>query len=110
MIGRWASIVAGVWLVLAPWLLGYVDVTARTNDIWIGLAMIAVSLTAIRVPGFRFVNSGLAAWLVMAPFVLSYNTVQPMVNDIVVGLAVLAFSMVPQVRFRDIRRRHAVTA
>ncbi|MGA9522654.1 MAG: SPW repeat protein [Myxococcaceae bacterium] len=110
MIGRWASIVAGVWLVLAPWLLGYTDLSARTNDVWMGLAMIAVAITAIRVPGFRFVNSGLGAWLVMAPWVLSYNTPQPVVNDVIVGLAVLAFSMVPQVRFRDIRRRASVTA
>ncbi len=105
MIGRWGTVIAGLWLTLAPWLLALVDRTARANDFWVGLTVIAVAITAIRVPGFRFINTGLGAWLIMAPFVLSYDTLRPVLNDVFVGLAVIAFSLVPQVRFRDIRRR-----
>ena len=76
----------------------------------LGLGVIAVAITAIRVPGFRFINTGLGAWLIMAPFVLSYNTLRPVLNDVLLGLAVIALSLVPQVRMRDIRRRETVTS
>ena len=110
MFARWGNVLVGVWLVIAPWILMYGDAgAARTNDLWIGLAIIAVALVGTRVPGFRFINSALGVWLVMAPFVLVYPGVAPVFNDVIVGMVVLGLSLVPSIRRSDIRRRATVT-
>jgi hypothetical protein len=110
MIGRWGMVLAGIWLVIAPWVLGITEATARTNDFWIGLAVIVVALVSGRVPGFRFVNSGLGGWLIAAPFLLSYMTMKPLKNDVILGMIVLALSLIPSIRWSDIRRREEYTA
>lgn len=110
MVGRWGNVIAGLWLAIAPWVLGYTEPVARTNDLWIGLAVVVVALVSGRVPGFRFVNSGLGGWLVAAPFFLSYMTMRPLKNDVIVGFIVLALSLVPSIRWSDIRRHEEFTA
>lgn len=96
MFGRFGSIVLGVWLVIAPWVLGYASAAAKTNDVWTGLAVIAIALVAMFTGGdVRFVNTGLGAWLIAAPFILHYvHEPAPLYNDIFVGIGVIGFSLV----------------
>lgn len=108
MFGRIGNIVAGIWLVIAPFMLGYVDLAARTNDIWTGLAIIAVALMGLRVAGARFVNTGLGAWLAASPWLLDYGGVAAVANDVIVGLLVIGLSLVPTYRRIEIRRDRTV--
>lgn len=101
MYTRWANVVLGIWLVLAPQLLDYGE-SARMNDIFVGAAMAIAAILSMRKGGFRFVNAALGVWLIAAPFVLSYGEAHAVVsdapvarwNDLLVGVAALVTSLV----------------
>lgn len=103
MLGRFGTIILGVWLVIAPFVLQYNVASARANDFWTGLAVIAIALVAMFTGGgVRFINTGLGAWLVASPFILNYLGHQtPVLNDMLVGIGVIAFSLI-----HSIPRRH----
>lgn len=90
------NIAAGIWLIVAPFVLAYSDVTAALwNDILIGLAVAILAWIRVANPldyeGASWTNVVLGVWLVIAPFALGYSaTTAAMWNDIVVGLVVLA--------------------
>lgn len=98
---RWtsgANVLAGVWLVLAPFALGYSDVAeARWNDVIIGVAVAVIALVRVGAPvryqEISWINFVLGIWLIAAPFVLGYDDVTAaLTNDIVVGAIVLALA------------------
>jgi hypothetical protein len=88
------NVALGVWLVAAPFILGYASITAPLwNDILVGLT-IAI-LTGIRAFGalnqsaLSWTNVALGVWLVAAPFILGYSGVAAALwNDLIVGLLV----------------------
>lgn len=103
---RWTSgtnIAAGVWLLAAPFLLGYGAVTAAvTNAIIIGLAVLGMAwyrtANPAKATGLSWTNAALGGWLVIAPFVLGYSaTTAAVANDIIVGLIVLTLGAVSAV-------------
>lgn len=106
MFARWLSVVAGLWLVIAPWVLPHAPAQAATNDFWTGLSIIGVSLVASRVSTLRFINTGLGGWLLAAPFMLSYGTYASTINDVIVGVAVIGLSLVPNFRRVDVEVHH----
>lgn len=108
MVSRIANIVLGVWLILAPRVLDYASVPARTNETWIGLAVIVTALVAFRVPEFIYVNVGLAAWLVLSPLILRYGDSPATTNSVIVGVVLLVAAAVGHVS-RDIARRRVET-
>lgn len=55
MADRWAVIVVGVLLVIAPWALGYVDVTELAWSSWIGGGL-TVIIEALALPQLRHVG------------------------------------------------------
>lgn len=110
---RWTSginLVAGLWLISAPFVLGYAYITnnALWNDIIVGIVVAAIA--AVRVAGplrhaaVSWINAALGAWLIVAPFVLTYSAQAAALaeqgdasgarsaatNDVLVGLVVLA--------------------
>ncbi|HVK63197.1 MAG TPA: SPW repeat protein [Polyangium sp.] len=92
---RWINIVLGIWLLIAPAALGYVDVHAANNDRLLGILIAASAIVALWAPKARFVNVVLGAWLIIAPFVLGYFGKNAVANDIVLGIAVAAFAFLP---------------
>jgi len=97
------NLLLGVWLVVAPWVLDYADVTAAGwNQVTIGIVVAVLALARVAAP-YRFaslswVNAVLGAWLVVAPFLLPYEgggsaPAAVLWNDIVVGLAILALGV-----------------
>ncbi len=91
----WIDIALGVWLIVAPFALGYSGETAPLwNDIIFGivvgvLALIA-GLTVMSWPSLLSILAGI--WLIIAPFALSYDSDDAMTNDIVVGIVVIVFA------------------
>ncbi|MBW3665347.1 MAG: SPW repeat protein [Actinobacteria bacterium] len=109
---RWVSgvnVLAGVWLMLAPFALGYGDVTAAVwNDVIIGLSVFVLALFREAKPleheGVSWTNFVLGLWLLAAPFVAGYGDVGSAVgNDITVGIVVLIFAAWSAVASRDVR-------
>ena len=94
----WAQIIntfAGLWLIVAPWLLGYGE-SASQNGYIIGPVIITFSVVAYweatRV--VRKWNWPLAAWLLVAPWILDYNSDAAIISDMAIGIIVLVFSSV----------------
>ncbi|MDC0740989.1 SPW repeat domain-containing protein [Polyangium mundeleinium] len=92
---RWINVALGIWLLIAPALLGYVDAYAVNNDRLLGILIAASAIVALWAPKARFVNVVLGAWLIIAPFVLGYFGRNAVANDIVVGIAVAVFAFIP---------------
>lgn len=98
---KWTSgtnLVAGIWLILAPFILGYSSVTAAVwNDIVIGLAVAGLAWVRVAKPtereGVSWINVVLGVWLLAAPFALGYTaTAAAMWNDIVIGIVVVVLA------------------
>lgn len=104
---RWMSginVLAGAWLFVAPFVLGYVALRAALwNDMLVGATIFLLALVRAITPGhspaLSWVNVLLGLWLIVAPFALLYGsmgtTSGPAAatgNDIVVGIIVLALA------------------
>ncbi|WP_166805133.1 SPW repeat protein [Nitrosococcus wardiae] len=100
---HWSSginIIAGVWLIIAPFAWGYHHLTdALWNDIILGTAVFILAVVRTSAPlqyeSVGWTNIVFGLWLIIAPFVLDYtgvNAIAAMWNDIFVGsiIAILA--------------------
>lgn len=93
----WVTAVAGVWEILAPFIIGYSAVTgAMVNAIILGILLLGLGLWTARAQGagtvqaLSWIDAVLGLWLILAPFIVGYSgSVGPVVNDIIVGAVVL---------------------
>jgi hypothetical protein len=101
-IRSWSSylgVLAGAWLIAAPFALGYRGNAALVNDIAVGAAVLVLSVWATfscrTLPSW--VTVALAVWLIIAPFVIGYDRIGEIVgakaNDIAVGVIVGAIAL-----------------
>jgi len=86
------NVLAGVWEILAPFILGYsAYATPTTNAIIVGLIVTVLAavrfLGAYRAAWMSWVNAVLGVWLIVAPFILGY-TGTPRTNDIIIGIII----------------------
>jgi hypothetical protein len=92
------NILAGLWLIIAPFLLGYSDLIEPTwNDILVGVAVVIVAGVKMSKPlsaaGISWVNVILGVWLIVAPFVLAYEAQNARWNDVVLGCIIAIFGI-----------------
>jgi hypothetical protein len=99
------TLVAGLWLVVAPFVLDYGDavtwVDGYWNDVLVGAAITVTSATRIVTPSYTaplsLATAALGVWLIVAPFALGYNatgeSVAATANDIATGIVVLVFAL-----------------
>jgi len=96
---RWASVgnvLAGVWLIAAPFVLNFEGSTvAMWNHIIVGAAVALIELIRASDPDHRasisWASVVLGVWLIAAPFVLGYSTISAaQTNSIVMGIVVVA--------------------
>jgi hypothetical protein len=87
------NVVAGLWLIIAPFILNYAFFGGNpTNDIILGivigiLALIRISNHDIVWPSWINLIAGI--WLIISPFVLGYSSIPRIVwNDIILGVVV----------------------
>lgn len=97
----WVNIVLGLWLLAAPFVLGYSasSVAALTNDVVLGILVIGGAWWVI-----AGLTGGFAAalfealcglWLLIAPFVLNISHLPgTLFNEMVVGVIVLVVGLV----------------
>ena len=88
----------GVWLVLAPFILGYSALQGPLwNDLTCGVLIAVLGLIRFGSPlggvWASWTNAGIGAWLVIAPFVLDGYVVPATWNDIVCGLLVVILAV-----------------
>lgn len=104
----WIHVALGAWLIAAPFVLGYWKVSAGTEDLILGLAVLFVALwegQSLAVPSTgSVIQLILAAWIFLAPFAMAYvGTFRALSNDIVVAL-VLIVTSVAMITERPIER------
>ncbi len=91
----WITLILGVWLVVAPVVLGYAGTPLTlANDVVIGIVFVAGSFWIITSfsaeVGAATFETLCSAWLVISPFALGFQPwPRAMVNDVVVGIATL---------------------
>lgn len=66
MYARWAGFAVGLGLVLAPLVVGYVDVGAILRDVALGTLVCVATLAALEWPRTRFTLTVPALWLLLA--------------------------------------------
>lgn len=103
------NVLAGIWLVIAPFALAYNDIEgALWNDIIIGVSVFVLALVRVGNPlqyeGVSWTNFVLGIWLLAAPFVIGYSDTGPAVaNDIILGVVVLILAAWSAYASRDVR-------
>lgn len=98
---QWASglnILAGLWLIVAPFVFRYGVAAAIWNDVVVGAVIAVLAIMRATSPerwqSLSWTNTILGVWLIIAPFVLGYSaTTMAMRNDIFLGIIVVALSL-----------------
>jgi hypothetical protein len=96
MYARWASFGLGLWLMLAPLLLGYGAVAPILHDVALGLLVCILTLAALEWPAARFVLAAPALWLVVAS--RSAGDDAAAAAEVVTGVLLAALALVPSAR------------
>lgn len=90
------NVLAGIWLIIAPFVLGYANQTPTTNDIWLGIIVGVLALIRAVTRGAQWlswINILAGIWLIIAPFVLGYAITTPRWNDIILGIIVIILAL-----------------
>lgn len=86
------NIIAGLWLIAAPYLLGFSGTTLSANSIVIGIAVAAIALIRVVYPmttsGLDWLNVVLGAWLLFSPFFMGAASAGAQWNSIIIGIIV----------------------
>ncbi len=94
----WITVILGVWLIIAPFILTFPSTVAMWNSIIVGVIVLVLSwiraANPATSPGLSWINAILGLWLIVAPFVMSMaSSTSTRWNDIVLGIAVIVFSV-----------------
>ena len=101
----WPNVVLGVWLIIAPWVLGYVNPIAETQDVVVGMLITVNSLwtlsTTLTSAGALWAQMALAVWLFIGPWVLGYANASPaFTNDLIASALIIIFAIASTVGLR----------
>lgn len=93
------DIVAGCWLIIAPFVLLFSGTTAAAvNTIIVGIVVLVLAIARVSGGGYRiswpsWVNFVGGLWLIAAPFIFRYSGVTAAVwNDVIMGIVVVIFA------------------
>jgi SPW repeat len=90
------NVLAGIWLILAPWWLGYSGADPKWNDVVFG-AIVAVLAATRAGGGFRatelsILNALVGVWLFVAAFTIDSSGAAG-ANDIILGVIVFVLAL-----------------
>jgi len=96
----WLVVLAGIWEVVASFVLGYMGTTAALwNAVIVGAVLIVLGAWAALSDQegwdrtLDWVNAVAGLWLIAAPFVLGYTgTAVALWNDVIVGVVVVVLA------------------
>ncbi|GEJ56732.1 hypothetical protein AMYX_14730 [Anaeromyxobacter diazotrophicus] len=103
MRARWATFAVGLWLMLAPLVLGYPTVAAVLHDVALGLLVSVGTLAALEWPLVRFALAAPAIWLLAAADALGFGSRTVTANELASGVAVLLLALVPSGKVAEAR-------
>lgn len=95
---RWSSavnVLAGLWLILAPFVLNFTRSSAATyNSVIVGVAVLVMAAIRAFNPdvreGLSWANLILGLWMIVSPYVLGYaNVNNAQTNSLITGAIIL---------------------
>lgn len=93
--GAILNVIAGIWLVISPFVLGYTGADATWNPIVFGAAVIVIALArlagGVRAAALSVLNMAIGVWIFISAFWLA-SSPQATWNDIVLGIVVFALA------------------
>src|SRR5262249_12514065 len=93
------NIIAGLWLIIAPFWMGFYTVPgALWNNLIVGIVVAILALIRATNPagnvGLSWINLLLGLWLIVSPFFVNYGfLVVPMRMDVILGIIVAVLSL-----------------
>lgn len=110
------NLLAGAWLVLAPFVLGFGTTGGVVEGYWneMVLGLVVATLALVRVsapkelPSFSVVNGMLGLWLIVSPFVLGYegpDALAAVAVDVSAGLVIVVMAAVSAASTYRVRAR-----
>ncbi len=98
---NWWMAVIGVWVAIAPFILGYRGVGAALwNDLVVGIAVVVLAVASAMsesespIKTMDWITAVLGLWLVLAPFILGYSAITAALwSDIIAGVVILVLSV-----------------
>lgn len=100
---RFASgldIVAGLWMIVAPFVLGYSAFPAALwNSVIAGAAIVLLAGSRETREGYKhsgpsWLNAAIGVWLLVSPFFLAFSAVEAALwNHVIIGIAVIVFAL-----------------
>ncbi len=111
---NWIIALAGVWMIIASFVLGYgVSTPPFWDALIVGIIFIILGAWAALTSQvgtdrtLDWVNAIVGLWLLISPFVMSYtNLIAPLYNDIIVGIIVIILGVWAAV---TVEHQHPVT-
>lgn len=96
--GSALNVIAGIWLIISPWVLGFSNLqTPLWDTLLCGIAVLilaAIRLGTVGTVGLSWINFLVGIWLLISPFVLGFSgTSAAMGNDVILGILVGLFSL-----------------
>jgi hypothetical protein len=89
------NLVAGMWLIISPFLLGYSE-GATTNSVIVGIAVSALAIIRLAMSRDAWTGWLVAAmglWLIIAPFIFGFTEPAVLWNEIIVGIIIAGLSL-----------------
>jgi hypothetical protein len=98
MTANWIGLFAAILLIASPYIVGYHIISAKLNDIYLGIVIGVISLVrALYVNRYTRwlgkINVILGFWLIIAPFLLGYTFIGEIWDNIILGIAVFALNI-----------------
>lgn len=95
---NWINLIAGVWLLISPWVLGFGAMhLASANFVVVGVLIALLSALVLWHPQDGWASWAtlfLGIWLIFSPYIYGFNDLlTPTTNSIVLGVIVAAVAL-----------------
>ena len=103
----WVAFVAGLWLIVSPFILRYSGSTSPTrNDMIVGVIVAVLAfITAVwnrsTASWLSWIIAIVGIWEIAAPFILGYtDSTRALWNSVILGILILIFSLIRGLSFQ----------
>lgn len=90
------NVIAGLWLIIAPWVLGYRGADPYWNDVVFGAIVAAFAFVrmsgAFRDAWLSVINAAIGVWVFIAAFTIDVSSTAA-ANDVIVGVIVFLLAI-----------------
>jgi len=86
------SLLLGVWMILAPFILSYSHAAATVNELVIGAGIVGLSWWRLRTHDSVWASWALAGaglWLIFSPFIFGYSRTATYWNELLFGILLI---------------------